>query len=109
METPTAYIIIELLDGVSIQPTHYSLRYSPPGIHCGRDPVSFAWTLEAAAQLDGPFVMLNHVNGGVRNGGITAWTLEPPPSGAYSVFRLTVDASCLHVACFEVYGDPVVR
>ena len=109
-----AFILIELLDGVSIEPTHYSLRLASPE-YCDQNSSTYKWTLEAATHLDGPFVALKQhaAPGGDLQAGITAWALEPLPSSAqgvaFSVFRLAVQKGCLHVACFEVYGTAYVR
>jgi hypothetical protein len=114
---PQPHILVELLHGVSIQPTHYSLRHSRNAF-CRDTASDSKWTLEAAAQLDGPFVVLKeHTAGGDLDLDITAWALDPPPSAAFSVFRFMVppqtDASglsaCFHAACFEIYGTALVR
>lgn len=116
---PQPHILVELLHGVSIQPTHYSLRHSRNDFHPEAPPRDSKWTLEAAAQLDGPFVVLKeHTAGGALDFDIKAWALDPPPSGAFSVFRFTVPgppqndtgfSACLLCACFEIYGTALVR
>lgn len=105
---PGAHILIELLDGMSIEPTHYSLRYSPTN-YCTESPGCCKWTLEGAARLEGPFVVLKeHTDGGLQTA-FTAWALDVSPPRACSVFRLAVQKGCLHAACFEIYGTALVR
>ena len=111
---PTQYIRITLPSGVSVVPSHYSLRY---GGHCNH-PLN--WKLEAAEAESAEFVVLREHVGDTaiqQNGNIAAWPLTVPGNEeqqqqqlpkkrrAFSVFRFTCpQGGCFHASCFEVYG-----
>ena len=105
---PGQFWTLELLNGVTVEPTYYSLRW---GKRCGY-PVN--WKLEAAEDANGDFVLLRqHVNDNTMRadpGQIGAWPLSVPTDSAckaFKVFRFSGQAGCFHAGCFELYGRAI--
>lgn len=99
---------LELLNGVAIEPTYYSLRW---GNQC-----SFPsnWKLEAACANSADFVLLRqHTNDTTLQsnpGNYSAWPLSVPAGSAgtaFTVFRFSCQSGCFHAGCFELYGKVV--
>ena len=100
------HVTVELLDGVSIRPTHYSLRAFDGNNSC----VSSNWMLEASAEPGGKFVTLKqHVgDASLKNAAVAAWAIDASPAtqAFFRVFRFSTqgDGGCFHYGCFELYG-----
>lgn len=100
-----------LLDGRTVLPTHYSLRWTNA---CN---VPANWRLEGSTDGGTTFVLLKRHEGDESlkvAPHIGSWAIESPAVAAagagFSAFRLTMHkaqtngSTCLHVCCFEVYG-----
>jgi hypothetical protein len=109
----TQHVLIELLGGMRVAPTHYSLRF---GNHCTHPTY---WRLEAcedASAGGGEWVLLReHTADSTlqQSGNVAAWAVTVPPNSAaaaeprfFSAFRFSVHTTtcCFHAGCFEVYG-----